>query len=133
MSGPAIDSVVSVSACQSRRSSKDVLDLLEQPAIVGARRRFELLRRQNVGELLQELALLARQFARRQCLDGDEKIAAPAPRYVGHPLAAQPEERASGCSVRNLERLGLAADGRDLDFAAQRQRREVDRDLAGEI
>ena len=73
-------SAESVSAGQSRRSSKDVFDLLEQAAVVGPRRRLECLRRQRLGQLLEELALFARELARRDRLHRDEQIAAAASR-----------------------------------------------------
>src|SRR5262245_43885379 len=110
----AIEVVASVSAGQSRRSSKDILDLLEQPAIVCPGRGLEFLRRQQLGELLEELALVARQLARRDRLHRDEQIAAPAARYVRHTLAPHAEERPRRGAFRNLQRLGASANAGHL-------------------
>ena len=53
-----------------------------------ARARLELVLRQRLGELFEQLALLAGQLLRRLHLHGREQIAASAAVHVGHALAA---------------------------------------------
>ena len=86
------------------------LTFSNRPRSSAARRRLELLRRQRFGELLEELALLARELARRDRLHRDEQIAAAASRHVRHALAANAEHRTGRRAFRNLQRFGALAD-----------------------
>src|SRR5262249_34465179 len=115
--------------------SEHILDAIEQIALVlflFARARFEFLSRQRLRQLVEQESLFTGEFPGCQHLDGREQIAAPAARDVGHPLASQPQRRTGLRALGDLDRL-LAVERPHLDLAAERQRREVDRDLAKEI
>ena len=96
------------------------------------RRRLERLVRQRRRQLFEQLLLLLRQLLRRVDLDRDEQVAVAAAADVGHALAAHAERRAALRACRNRERL-VAVERRDLDLAAERERREVQRHLAVQV
>src|SRR5262249_39975628 len=114
-----------------------VLDAVEEVAlflriVLAARARLELFLRQRFGELLDDLALVARELLRRPHLHGGEQIAAAAAADVGHPLALEPQRRAG------LRALGAPdgfrpSGGGPRVAAAGRDGREVDRDLAEQV
>src|SRR5262249_39453521 len=115
--------------------SEHVLDAIEQVALVllfFTRARFEFLGRQRLRELVEQESLFAREFPGRQHLDGREQVAASAARDVGHPLASQPQRRTGLRALGDLDRF-LAIERPHLDLAAERQRREVDRDLTKKV
>src|SRR4051812_1369789 len=98
-------------------------------------RRFELFLRQRGRELLEQLLLVAGQLLWRDHLHRHEQVTAvpaAAVRHVGHPFAAQAEDGARLRALGDREGL-LAVQRRNGDLAAERQRREVDRDLAVKV
>src|SRR5262245_45013960 len=134
-----IASTRSVSAATTSRAgyalAKHVFDTVEEIAFVlfvRARPRLEFLFRQCVGELLDQLALILRQLLRRPHLNRCEQVAAATAVDVGHPLAAEPQRRTGLGPIGNLHRFGLV-ERRHLNLAAERERGEVDGDLAKQI
>ena len=100
---------------------------------VVVRARLELLLRQQLGELLEQVALLLGQLLRRLHLHGGEEVAAcRVPLTSGMPLPLQPQRRARLRAFGDLHGL-RAVERRHHDLAAERERREVDRDLAEQI
>src|SRR5262245_31537058 len=115
--------------------SKDIFDSLEEASVfvLVARCRFELLLRQRLCKLFEHFPLFLRQLPWRDDLHRDEQVAAAAAGHdVGHAFSTQAERCASLRPFRDLQRL-LALEARDGDFAAERQRRVVERNLAEQV
>src|SRR5262245_16780824 len=125
---------MTTSSAGQARLPKNIFDPIQETLVfvIADRRRLKVLLRKRFGKLLEQLLLIFCQLLRRRHFHRDHQIAASAPGDVWHPLAADPERR-SGLRPRwDRERLP-AIEGGDEDFAAERERREVDRDLAVEI
>src|SRR4029077_14969768 len=100
--------------------------------VLAARARLELLGRQRGGELLDDPPLLPRQLLWRRPLPRREEIAAAAAVDVGHALALEAQRRAGLRAFGDPNRLG-PVERRHHDVAAERDGREVDRDLAEQV
>src|SRR5438552_1950807 len=114
---------------------KHVLDAIEQVALVlflVPFAWFELFLRQRLGELLERLPLLLVQLLRGRHLDGGKQIAAATAVDVGHPLAAQPQRRPRLRAFGDFHLL-RAVERRHVDFAAERDGREIHRNLAEQV
>src|SRR5262249_47461031 len=111
-----------------------VLDAIEEVALVlvFALSRLELFLRQRPGEILDQLALLPSQLPRRLHLHGREQVAAAASVDVGHSFAAQAQRGPGLRAFVDLHRLG-SLERRHLNLAAERDGREVDRNLAEQV
>src|SRR5687767_10184648 len=81
---------------RSRRLAEDVFDALEQPfvLVLSQGRRLELLLGKRAVELLEQPLLLFREPVRRDDLDSDDQVAAPAPRHIRHAASSNAERRA---------------------------------------
>src|SRR5262245_20792065 len=97
-----------------------------------SRARLELLLRQHLRQLIEQLPLFLGELLRCLHLDGGEEIAASTAVDVGHALAAQPQRRAGLRAFRYLHRLG-AVERRNLNFPAKRHGREVDWNFAEQV
>src|SRR5436853_3009191 len=83
-------------------------------------------------KLFDQLSLIARHLFRRLHLDRREEIAAPASADVRHPFPFQPQGRSGRRALGHSHGLGTI-ERRHLDITAERDRREVDRNLAEQV
>src|SRR5689334_13521367 len=117
-------------------SAKDVFDPLEERLfglrILLAARRLLDLRRQDLAQLFDGLALFARQLLRDRDFHGHVHVAAAATGDAWHPFAAQAEARSAGGAFRDRDRL-LGIERRHFHAAAQRQGGEADADFAIQV
>src|SRR5690606_13012920 len=86
----------------------------------------------DLGELLQNLALLGAEALRDLDVHAHELVALGTSAQRRHALAAQAEGGAALSAGGNLERA-FAKEGRHLDAAAEGGEGELDRDLAEEV
>src|SRR6185436_20739811 len=83
-------------------------------------------------QLFEQLLLLLRQLLRRVDPDRDQQIAVAATADVRHALAAHTERRAALRAGGNRELL-IAVERRNLDLASERERGEVEWNLAVQV
>ena len=91
-----------------------------------------LLLRQRLRQLLEQVLLFLGELLRDGDAGDDVQIAVAAARDVRHALAAQLEARARLRAGRDVQ-LFAPVERRDLDAAAERERRVTDRQLAEEV
>src|SRR5262245_45539050 len=115
-------------------SAEHVFDSIEQiPLVVGGvGAGLELFGRQRVRELLEEMPLILVQLLWRLYLHSGVQITFASAANLGQALVPDAERRARLSAFGHLHRFRPVQRRHD-DLAAERQRREVDRDLAEEV
>src|SRR6516225_1911747 len=115
--------------------AKHVFDAIEEipfALFFAAPSRFELLFRQRVGQLFEQLALFFRHLLRRADLNRRKQIAAASAAHIRHALAAEPQRRSRLRPFGHFHHFRLL-ERRNLNFTAERDGGEVHLHLAVQI